>query len=71
MEIECNTCKHYDPMDGICRITGEYQHGYDDCHALDKDENLLWQPEKDTRRYCRIDALREERMDDKNKPKKP
>lgn len=50
MDIECNTCKHYDPMDGVCRITGEYQHGYDDCHALDKNENLMWESEHDTDR---------------------
>ena len=48
MDIECNTCKHYEPMDGLCRITGEYQHGYDDCHALDKNENLMWEAEHDT-----------------------
>lgn len=50
MDIECNNCKHYDPMDGLCRITGEYQYGYDDCHALDKDENLMFEPEEDTKR---------------------
>lgn len=42
-DVECNTCKHYDAMDGICRITGEYQHGYDDCRALNDDEDLMWE----------------------------
>lgn len=42
-DCECNTCKHYDPMDGICRITGEHQHGYDDCCAVDKNESLCWE----------------------------
>ena len=42
-EKECNTCKHYDVMDGVCKITGEFQHGYDECHTVDKNENLRWE----------------------------
>ncbi len=42
-DVECNTCKHYDPMNGICRITGKYQHGYDDCNAIDNDYEKMWE----------------------------
>lgn len=32
-ERECNTCKYYDPEEGICARTAEYHHGYEgeDC----------------------------------------
>ena len=42
-DVECNTCKHYDPMNGICQITGKYQHGYDDCNAIDNDYEKMWE----------------------------
>ena len=43
MKIACGTCKHYDPDDSICRKTGEREEEKSDCHALNKDENLLWE----------------------------
>ena len=42
-DVECNTCRHYDPMNGICQITGKYQHGYDDCNAIDNDYEKMWE----------------------------
>ena len=42
-DIECNTCKHYDPMNGICQISGRNQHGYDFCEAMDTELNPMWE----------------------------
>ena len=42
-DIECNTCKNYDPMNGICQITGNNQHGYDFCEAMDTELNPMWE----------------------------
>ena len=42
MDKVCGTCKYYDPDDGLCIISGEYQNENDECHALDDDENLFW-----------------------------
>ena len=42
MDKVCGTCKYYDPDDGLCIISGEYQKENDECHALDDDENLFW-----------------------------
>ena len=47
-DIECNTCKHYDPMNGICQITGKYQHGYDFCEAMDTELNPMWEEWEET-----------------------
>ena len=41
--IECNTCKNYDPMNGICQITGNNQHGYDFCEAMGTELNPMWE----------------------------
>ena len=33
MEHDCNGCRFYDPMDGVCGLTGENHYGCDgdDC----------------------------------------
>lgn len=30
MEHDCNDCDNYDVWEGVCKITGEYHHGYDE-----------------------------------------
>jgi len=29
-EYDCNDCDNYDVWEGVCKLTGEYHHGYDE-----------------------------------------
>ena len=44
MEHDCNGCRFYDPMDGICGLTGEHQYGCDGDDCEDWEE---WRLEDD------------------------
>ena len=34
IEHDCNDCENYDVCEGVCKLTGENHHGYDDACVM-------------------------------------